>query len=225
MKVQSSHKNVTFDFTFRATAKPLINRCTGALMLGASESKQWALPASRIDGFLIVNGQHITADPARSLTWYDRQWGTGGFTNWTWFGLHIPQTGYIFRNTNGSQRVCNVIWTPDLSRTWYSSAANQTYPLAWTAQIPDYDATFKIASVTKNQLNLGSSGTDTPAYNGFVTFSGQFEETKIEGFGIVEVWCTCKMPEGEEPQTNNKTILEPQLQVLCWIAIIFSTAT
>ncbi|KAL5043634.1 hypothetical protein BDW71DRAFT_209981 [Aspergillus fruticulosus] len=83
MHVQSSHSNATFDLTYHATAKLLINGSASVVMLGASESKQWSLPACRTDGFLI--------------------WGTGGFTNWAWFGLRIPQTGYVL-----------IIWTGDM---------------------------------------------------------------------------------------------------------------
>jgi predicted secreted hydrolase len=210
MHVQSSHSNVTFDLTYQATTKPLINGGAGVVMLGASESKQWSLPACRTNGFLVVNNEQIPIDPMRSLTWYDRQWGTGGFTNWTWFGLHIPQTGHVLsiwtgdthtnrtapvvpgrfatvRNAQGAQTVCDVTWTPDLNRTFYSDSANETYPLAWTVEIPNYDAVVRIESGAANQLNTGSHGPEPPAYNGFVTFSGQFQGAEIEGFGIVEI--------------------------------------
>ncbi|CBF82265.1 hypothetical protein AN9234.2 [Aspergillus nidulans FGSC A4] len=210
MRVQSSHPNVTFDLTYHATTKPLINGGAGVVMLGASESKQWSLPACWTNGFLIVGDEQIPIDPKRSLTWYDRQWGTGGLTNWTWYGLHIPKTGHVLsiwtgdtdadraapitpvrfatvRNAYGAQTVCNITWIPDLSHIFHSDSTNKSYPLAWTVEIPSYDAIIKVKSRTENQLNTGSHGSEPEAYNGFVTFAGQFQGTETEGFGIVEI--------------------------------------
>lgn len=204
MRIQSFHEHIKFNLTYYATSKPLINGGTGVIMFGGSESREWGLPACRTEGFLVVNGEQITVDPARSLTWYDRQWGAGGFTNWTWFGLVTPQTGDMFsiwagdtqdpasserfatvRDASGAQTVCSIIWTPDFSHVLDDSATGKTFPLAWTLQIPSYDAIFKIKSVTPNQLNPGSSSFEPPMYIGFVSFSGKVQGTLTQGIGTV----------------------------------------
>ncbi|KAF9892809.1 hypothetical protein FE257_000398, partial [Aspergillus nanangensis] len=174
MGVHSLDANATFNLTYHATSKPLINGGTGVVMFGGSEMGEWALPACKTEGFLVVNGEQVTVDPAHSLTWYDRGLGTGGFTNWTWYGLLMPQTGDMIslwagdtqevetsqrfasiRSASGGQTVCGATFTPDFSHVW-PGAAGKSFPLAWTVQIPCVDADFKVEAVTENQLNLGS---------------------------------------------------------------------
>ncbi|KAJ5753114.1 hypothetical protein N7520_010031 [Penicillium odoratum] len=55
-----------------------------------------------------------------------------------------------------------------------------------TVHISGYVATLNIVSVVEHQLLLDSTGLGT-AYEGFVTFSGEFLDASVEGCGLVEI--------------------------------------
>lgn len=73
-----------------------------------------------------------------------------------------------------------------MDNTWYSPVDKNTYPLFWTIHIPDYIARLMIASITADQLVVGSTSSET-AYEGFVTFIGVFLSAEVAGYGMVEI--------------------------------------
>ncbi|KAK7742063.1 hypothetical protein SLS53_004649 [Cytospora paraplurivora] len=206
LRTYSNHGDVTFDLKYNATSAAIVDAGTGLFTFGSGLSYEWGFPNSYTEGSLTVNGEVITVDPENSFTWYDRQWNNG-FPyngNWTWFELHIPNTEYklsiwaidnsspaqasrfaTIRTEDGSQNVVPTTWTPDYTRHWYSNATGTDYPQDWTVTIGDYGA-LRISSITGRQEVVGKSAFYT-AYEGFVTFDGQFEGDNVQGFGVVEV--------------------------------------
>ncbi|KUI63024.1 Kievitone hydratase [Cytospora mali] len=206
MRTYSNHGDVTFDFTYNASSAAIVDAGSGLFTFGTGFTYEWGFPNCYTEGSLTINGEVITVDPENSFTWYDRQWNQGfpSTGNWTWFELHIPNTKYklsiwaidntdpaqtvrfaTIRTEDGSQNVVPTTWTPDYTRHWYSNATATDYALDWTVTIGDYSS-LRISSITKDQEIVGDSAFTT-AYEGFVTFDGQFEGNNVQGFGVVEI--------------------------------------
>lgn len=206
MRTYSKHKDVTFDITYNATSKALIDGGTGLFAFGNGKSYEWGFPNCYTEGTVTVNGQVVTIDPANSFTWYDRQWNDGfpSNGNWTWFELHIPNTEYklsiwaiddkdswqgcrfaTIRTEDGSQNVVSTTFSPDYTRSWYSNATHTLYAQDWTITVGDYGI-LRVSSVTQDQEIVGHAAFDT-AYEGFVTFDGLFDGKNVYGYGVVEV--------------------------------------
>lgn len=79
-----------FNLTFDASSPVILNGGVGRFRWGTGTTTQWSLPSCRTQGSFTINGTTLEIDPARSLTWYDRQHGVGGPNNFTWFGLNFP---------------------------------------------------------------------------------------------------------------------------------------
>ncbi|KAJ5917359.1 hypothetical protein N7466_010913 [Penicillium verhagenii] len=205
MRTHSTQDDVTFDLIYHLSTLPLVTGGPDINILDDGKAYGWALPACKTYGTMTINDQKIHVDSRHSLTWYDRYWGSGGlYSNWTWFHLHMPggfklsiwagdradngsdERLATIRTSKGSLTLVGVSCTPDSEHTWYSSATDKTYPLAWTVLIPDYISTLRIISITEDQLSVGPSASGA-AYGGFVTFSGEFLGAQVEGYGMVEI--------------------------------------
>lgn len=209
MRAYSNHENATFDTTYDATSHALPNAGGGAYKFGSGVSYEWGLPNCRTQGSITERGgQKTTIDPARSFTWYDRQWGSADIlrSNWTWFELHIPQTSYelsawviddtrtnqfhrfvTIRGANDEIQVLPFKWKPNYERT-YQSIANPDvrYAPDWELDISGFGV-LQVSSIISDQEIVGTTGLQT-AYEGFVTFRGSVRSKKVEGYGLVEVF-------------------------------------
>ncbi|KAJ5627767.1 hypothetical protein N7490_009995 [Penicillium lividum] len=180
MRTHSSHKSVTFNLIYDRTTLSLVNNGLDITFHSNDKAYGWGIP-------------YTTSTPN------DRKWGGEFYNNWTSFHFHmlgrfelsiwagdgggIPKERLAtIRDVRGSLKLVGLSWTP-LERTWYSS--KQNYPLSWTVHIPGYVATLSIVGVVENQLLLDSTGLET-VYEGFVTFSGDFLDNSVEGYGLVE---------------------------------------
>lgn len=206
-RTYANNENVTFDITYNATSRVIANAGAGVFQFGPSTTYEWGLPNCETWGSITEpDGQKITIDPAKSFTWYDRQWGTAAVTtgNWTWFELHIPQTSYrlsvwiidndvsnqfsrfaTIRGDNDEFQVLPLEWKSIYKRTYQSCAADILYPLDWELDISGFGV-LQVSSILDNQEIVGSTAIQT-AYEGFVTFKGTVHSNKVQGYGLVEV--------------------------------------
>lgn len=201
-----TNADVQYDLTFEATSPILYNVGAGEFQWGTGLTNEWGIPAGKTTGTLQVNGSTITIDPARSLTWYDRQWGPGFVVgNWTWFEFHLGPHGSTkvsvwawdnlnpagethfatVRAPNGDHSVFSVTLTPSYTRSYTSSATNITYPLDWEITSPLGETLF-VSSFKADQEIVGLAISEH-AYEGFVTTKGTFLNTIGDGFGLVEM--------------------------------------
>ncbi|KAL4911367.1 Kievitone hydratase [Aspergillus multicolor] len=207
LRAVTNTKDVKFDLSWNSSSLILANGGTGAFLFGPVISHEWGMPSSRTKGTITVNNKTITVDPAKSSTWYDRQWEDAGGSitgNWTWFQLHVPGSDYKFsvwavdnpateqvsrfatvRDGNGTQLVFPVVWKPDYGRRYVSASSCRVYPLDWTVKIVDL-ASFHVKSVRADQEIIGENGLET-AYEGFTTFKGVLDGHHVTGYGLVEM--------------------------------------
>ncbi|GAB1211254.1 hypothetical protein ATERTT37_000367 [Aspergillus terreus] len=197
---------LTFDLTYAATSTALVNGGMGLFAFGSGRTYEWGLPNCVTTGSARINGAPLRVDPARSFTWFDRQWiEAAAAANWTWFELHVAGSrdrlsvwaidggeggspGVRFatiRRGDGAQLVVPVGFRADYTRQWYSQASGKLYPLDWVVTVGEVGV-FRIASIVGDQEIAGDSAFPT-AYEGFVTFDGRFEGQEVGGFGVVEI--------------------------------------
>jgi kievitone hydratase len=178
----------------------------GQFQWGIGLTNEWGMSACETTGTLQVNGSTVTIDPARSLTWYDRQFGPGRVVgNWTWFELHlgpgsrttvsvwswdsldpVGQARFAtVRAPNGDHSVIPVTVIPSYQRAYTTSATNLTYPVDWEIISP-LGETLSVSSFKADQEIVGSAIFEH-AYEGFATTEGQFMKTDGGGIGLVEM--------------------------------------
>uniref|UniRef100_L2FT70 Kievitone hydratase n=1 Tax=Colletotrichum fructicola (strain Nara gc5) TaxID=1213859 RepID=L2FT70_COLFN len=167
----------------------------------------WSMPAGLTRGWIAVNGTRLAVDPARSLTWYDRQWG-GAPPGWSWFELHLEnpdQTAYdvpmsvwvweeagaaaglaTIRDGRDVQKVVPVTSLVPSNRTYTSHSSGAVYPLDWTLELGD--ATRLCISSVRPDQEMVAEGGLLPTYEGYVTVSGVYQGNQtVEGYGLVEL--------------------------------------
>ncbi|EAU30913.1 predicted protein [Aspergillus terreus NIH2624] len=197
---------LTFDLTYAATSTALVNGGMGLFAFGSGRTYEWGLPNCVTTGSARINGAPLRVDPARSFTWFDRQWiEAAAAASWTRFELHVAGSrdrlsvwaidsgegggpGVRFatiRRGDGAQLVVPVGFRADYTRQWYSQASGKLYPLDWVVTVGEVGV-FRIASIVGDQEIAGGSAFPT-AYEGFVTFDGRFEGQEVGGFGVVEI--------------------------------------
>ncbi|RDW93476.1 uncharacterized protein DSM5745_00798 [Aspergillus mulundensis] len=207
LRAATNTDNVKFNLSWTSSSLILANGGTGAFLFGPVTSHEWGIPSSKTQGTIKINGKTVTVDPAKSSTWYDRQWeGAGGAItgNWTWFQLHVPGSEYKFsiwavdnpatgqasrfatvRDGDGAQLVLPVVWEPDYARRYVSASSGRVYPLDWKLRIGEL-AGFRVKSVRADQEIVGSNALET-AYEGFVTLKGVLDGHHVNGYGLVEM--------------------------------------
>ncbi|KAH0432263.1 kievitone hydratase [Colletotrichum camelliae] len=197
---------VEFDLTFSTSAPILLNGGLGFFQSRNSTVYEWSMPAGLTRGWIAVNGTRVAVDPARSLTWYDRQWG-GAPPGWSWFELHLDQEGSSYdvpmsvwvweeagaaaglatiRDWRDVQKVVPVTSLVPSNRTYTSPSSGAVYPLDWTLELGDATR-LSISSVRPDQEMVAEGGL-LPTYEGYVTVSGVYQGNQsVEGYGLVEL--------------------------------------
>ncbi|KAF2420134.1 hypothetical protein EJ08DRAFT_598586, partial [Tothia fuscella] len=212
MNTYRNGESYSFDISFNATSKALLNVGGNMWQIGGYKNTQWGLPACRTSGSLSINGKKLTIDTEKSLTWYDRQWSpsdlpppTGPvlFGNFIWFELHFSKDikasiwSYDHRiDKSKSRRFATVRTGSGLmmlpftlettsKRFWTSPLSKITYPLQWTLLFAGGDF-IDIESVREDQELYGDAALMDSIYAGVVTAKGKFLG-ETDAFGIVEM--------------------------------------
>lgn len=194
--VAETHElNVTFD----SSSPVILNGGVGRFRWGSGITTQWSLPSCETSGTFTINGSVLEIDPARSLTWYDRQHGVGGPSNFTWFGIIFPGSVKVsvwISNTaephnqklrfatiraEDGLHVLRFEMEPGTGGTWTSPNTNLTYLRSWCLKFDNGD-TLNITTMREDQERL----TATPFYSGVVEAEGSFFGQQ-RGFGIVDI--------------------------------------
>jgi hypothetical protein len=208
LQIDGTTPDYSFNITFNATSRLLLNGGTGAFTFGPnySNTSEWGIPAGYTEGILTLNGESQDIDSEKSLSWYDRQLVYNGAPdNWVWFGLHLLNAGIkgsiwsftnsetsirydfgTFRYGEESQLVFAGNVQPSTSRNWTSSASNATYALSWVLDFEEAGSLI-VESITNDQEIYDPEGMGIPVYEGFVTVSGSLLGKCANGYGVVEV--------------------------------------
>ncbi|KAJ4073186.1 hypothetical protein NW761_014397 [Fusarium oxysporum] len=208
MDIFGTTEHYSYELAFTAKSKVLLNGGNGVITFGPEfgNSTEWAVPALRTTGSVTLNGTTYDIDPARSLTWYDRQAGFTAPSNWTWFQLHFlgsnikasiwafdleapasPTTNRFatVRVGEESQYVLAYDLKANWKNTWTSKKTNVTYPQSWRLEFESGDA-LNIQSVRRDQEIYGPNAISESVYAGFVNVKGLFLGQRV-GYGLVEM--------------------------------------
>ncbi|KAL4766617.1 uncharacterized protein BDW70DRAFT_146625 [Aspergillus foveolatus] len=215
MKLSSDVPGASFDLTLHATSPAAYYYGTGAYRFVNDTMYNWAFPASKTSGSITVPGrsgdgaEQIELDPAASLTWYDRVWGSAELRkgNSTFFVLYVDDSDLIlwmnvvesidpsFRSR--SVNICARgkswhhihaidVFEPDADAVWTSPRTGRTYPQKWRLGI-EGRGELHIKTVVGDQ-ELAAKGNDGAGiYLGFSTFEGVLDGEDVTGFGVSEL--------------------------------------
>lgn len=204
-QVISNYESLPFNLSYHATSSVLYNGGLGNFTFGGLPCGEFAIPAAYTEGHITVNGTQLAIDPAKSFTWYDRQWGDGSVMgNYSWFQIHIPGTPIkasiwaiddkgrntttrfaTFRFANGDHSVLSFSLKPDNDSLWSSPVTNITYPTTFTLRFPGHGL-LTITSIRQDQETRSSDGTGQPAYEGFSNVDFQMFGLVTTGYGLIE---------------------------------------
>ncbi|KAB2570811.1 Kievitone hydratase [Lasiodiplodia theobromae] len=217
MHTRATSEKYSFDLSLAATSSALHNLGAGTFAFGSGNNSQWSLPACRTYGTLTVRSdgdgggeeeeevQQLTVDPARSLTWYDRQWGyVNAPPAFTWMGLRFPdadismsvwaidyhdssssssndtrQWRFATVQTPQGNLILDVAVRPDEGSVWTSPATGKAYAARWRLEFQNGDVVNVTAVRPDQELGTGISA--------FVRVEGRFMGTDQGGFGVVDV--------------------------------------
>jgi hypothetical protein len=208
LRTWSTMPNVTFDLTIDGTSTALLDGAVGTFYFGTDVLvSEWGMPACQTSGTFVVDGETLTVDPSRSLTWYDRQWGGGIVSNWTWFELHLeldnePVKASIWiidpvdapriqfatlRYQDGVQEVVAVSsFVAQTERVYDSGVFGLVYPLDWVVSLAD-GTELTVSSIRPDQQMVGDSLVST-VYEGFTNvLVNDKKGRKSSAFGVVEM--------------------------------------
>ncbi|KAH7129577.1 hypothetical protein B0J13DRAFT_679252 [Dactylonectria estremocensis] len=132
-----------------------------------------------------------------------------GAASWHWFQLHISSCGSCsttkvllsgwvvtyengpkaqfatVRQSPGVQQVLAISSMDATGRTWTSPYTNITYEQDFKLKLGD-GSYFKLAVVTEDQEMHSDNGA-SPAYEGYLEFTGIYQGHAVSGFGLVEI--------------------------------------
>ncbi len=210
----SRHPGVGFDITFDLNGPALLNAGVGWFAIGKGHTGEWATPAGHTTGSVLVEDKKFEIDPARSLTWYDRQWVSADAqaSNWTWFELHFDSDSGCaseklsiwilddlakvnprkqFATTRTQHGVHTLLPVTSFQEhsdgTWKSPYSNVTYHQGWDVTLLD-GTSITIKSAAGYQELHDPTGKLVVTYEGFVTVTGVRNRGEaIQGWGLVEI--------------------------------------
>ncbi|KAK0647289.1 Terpene cyclase asqC [Lasiodiplodia hormozganensis] len=201
MHTRASADKYSFDLSFAATSSALHNLGAGTFAFSSGNNSQWSLPACRTYGTLTIGEEEeLTVDPARSLTWYDRQWGyVSAPPAFTWMGLRFPdgislsvwaidyhhsddedaqQWRFATVQTPQGNMILDVAVRPDEGSVWTSPATGKAYAGRWGLEFQNGDVVNVTAVRPDQELGTGISA--------FARVEGAFMGAE-GGFGVVDV--------------------------------------
>ncbi|KAI9310092.1 hypothetical protein DFJ73DRAFT_771565 [Zopfochytrium polystomum] len=180
--------NNTFDLVVDATSAVLLNGGMGQFELMGAACVEW--------------------DPARSFTWYDRQFsvpGSGSSTggNYTWFSLILPGTPIrasiwavdtattkrrlaTFRFDNGTHVTKTFKFTPLADGLYTSKNTNITYHTKHRLTFPDGDY-INVAATSLDQEQYNTTSAAGIAYEGFSVMDVSLFGRHAVGYGTTEI--------------------------------------
>ncbi|KUL82528.1 hypothetical protein ZTR_10639 [Talaromyces verruculosus] len=179
LHVESNVPGVHINFTLGSNTPALINAGSGAFTLLNMYSYEWALPAASTSGTLTINGTTITLDPAKSVTWFDRQWAPS-------VQPIPPKVPFAtIREAPGIHSYLPVASLARGGRTWTSPYTNITYHLNYTLTLQD--GSFFHLEVVTGEQEIHSTNGVPPAYEGYLNFVGTYKGIAVSGYGLVEI--------------------------------------
>ncbi|CAH0015911.1 unnamed protein product [Clonostachys rhizophaga] len=184
-KISSLHafnsvKDYSYDLTFEAKSKVLLNGGNGVITFGQgfTNSTEWAIPALKTNGTFSVGKEKLQVDAAKSFTciWaYDLA------------APAVPTENRFATIRFGEEAHLALPYTLIASTTnvWRSDHRNVTYPLSWTFNFENGDR-LEVDSVRGDQEIYGGEQIGNTVYAGFIEAKGKFLGQHA-GFGVVEM--------------------------------------
>jgi predicted secreted hydrolase len=199
--------SLSADLRLKPTHPPLPHGEDGNIAMGdGRDSAYYSFTNLATEGTLVVDG---VTHAVSGRSWMDHQWGN--FTEkglwWDWFSLRLDDGGalmlfqfrdetgaatrssWTFRGTDGAIRYGEAL-TIQAARTFEDPDA--VYPIDWTVEVPDLDATLRVRPLLDAQSLYGVS---TPSYwEGLCTVEGTLGGAPVSGSAFVELTGYEKVP-------------------------------
>ncbi|KAL1798455.1 hypothetical protein ACET3X_002492 [Alternaria dauci] len=201
MSSRGSNEQYEYNLTVKASSRVILNAGTGFFNWGKGSTTQWSLPSGQTSGTLSIGNSLYQIDGERSMTWYDRQYGTGspdgGFT---WFGVHFPGSDvkasiwfsdnedpkqhlrFATIRTSYGLSIVRFNLTADPNVAWTSPETNTTYQTRWILDFDNGDF-LEVNSVRKDQEIAADA---LVAVSAFASVKGRFFGQK-KGFALIDV--------------------------------------
>lgn len=207
----SSVEGIEFDITFNYSSPVLLNAALGSYQVNGNTGYEWSIPRGATAGWLKVNGELINVVPSRSLSWYDRQWGSlQDAFRWlavnfpdpvpSWLGLSVlcvwdwdddvdgpKQFATIRSASTGRDSVVPVSVSVSTTNTYTSPETGMVYPSEGVVVIGDVE--LHVTTPRPDQIfEPAEEGTGfPPQFSGYVEVVARKKgERPVTGYGAVD---------------------------------------
>lgn len=212
IRAYSEINGMEFDFTFEHSFPALLNAALGSYLVNNGTGYEWSVPRGATSGWFRIDGEKIDIVPAKSSTWYDRQWGSlqssfswvavnfpdpvpewVGFSTlavWDWTdSVYGPKTFATVRHAKtGYDSVIAVEVAVSTEKTYTSPLTGKVYPSEGTVQIGDVE--LRVTTPRPDQIfEAEEEGTGfPPQFSGYVDVEARKEgEESVWGYGAVDL--------------------------------------
>lgn len=209
MQVTSTVPNAGFNLSVQAQGPGLYYAGSGIFYWGGGTNHQWASPLSRVSGTITVNNAEVNIIPDKSVTWMDRQWGTGvAYNGWNWFNVILengmtmgiwhskPINGTTSFDSfvtvqfpDGHQEVHQLDNDIHDANPWTSKVTNLTYYTEFQLNIPTLEAVIRATVPVKGAGEMTVQGEPIPSrtlFEGFTVYSANIRGKCVKGYGLTE---------------------------------------
>lgn len=173
MQVTSTVPNASFNLTVEPQGPALLYAGSGSFFWGGGMNNQWASPNSRVSCTVLVDIKEADVIPGKSVTWMDRQVGTGlEYNGWHWFNI-ILENGlnlgvWSAKPINGRQHFSSFasVQFPDghqevhlldvdihVAKPWTSKVTNLTYYAELQLNLPTMQTNINVTIPAKGAGN------------------------------------------------------------------------
>lgn len=209
IRTYSSLGDIEFDLTFNFTSPVLLNAALGSYLVGGEIGYEWSLPKGATQGWLKVNGECIDIIPGKSLSWYDRQWGSLQ-DSFQWIMIQLEESDWldisvlvvwewkdivnggkefatIRSSATGRDSVVPLTVTESSTNVWVSKKTGLIYPQEWVVVLDDIEILVK--SPRPDQIFEADRGTGFPSqFSGYVdVVASKPGHAPVKGFGAVDL--------------------------------------
>ena len=201
--IEAEAENLSVNLSHTPTMDVLPHGQDGIIVMGdGRNSYYYSFTNLQTVGSISVNGLEYFVSSGR--TWMDHQWGNytrlGMF--WDWFSLRLDNSGalMLFQFRDIFDNVVRSNWTyrsatgevqygkdftAQATRTYEDVNGKCTYPVDWTVDVPEIDASFKVSPLFDEQFLYDVK---TPYYwEGMCSVEGTISSETMVGMAYVEL--------------------------------------
>jgi predicted secreted hydrolase len=199
--IWARNDKMAIDLHLKSTCAPILGAVEGTIEMGEKGvSHYYSIPRLVTEGILTLKGKDYLVS---GTSWMDHQWGSwvwGQPYGWDWWGLNLDNgldmIIYSFRNKDyTSQGTTAIVRYPDGSqfttnrvilkklKWWSSPDTGIRYPLEWSLEVLDLEATFVLSPTFPSQ----EMTTKIKYWEGGCLVEGEIRGQRLKGKGYMEL--------------------------------------